>query len=161
MGARKGNKNAVGNSGGGVSYYPKIIAKAGGLENIAKFMESGATGQQLAEHLGVLRITINVWRKKYPEFGEAYSAGKEAADDKIERSLFERAQGYEHDEDHVVYEDGRPKTYTAKKRYPPDVTACIFWLKNRRPDVWREKSEVDNNLKITAPTKVEITFADA
>lgn len=77
----------------------------------------GATDADLAEAFEVNRRTILKWRAEHVEFDDACKVGKDAADDRVVSSLYERAVG-------------------------GDVTACIFWLKNRRPEEWRDRREV-------------------
>jgi len=84
----------------------------------------GAIDNDIADALGVSRQSIAVWKKKHPDFLEALGA-KNEADDNVERALYERATGF----------------VASDKEYPPDVTACIFWLKNRRKDRWRNDPE--------------------
>ena len=102
----------------------------------------GATDVQMAEAFGVSERTLNTWKKKHPDFLQALKA-KSDPDDLVEKSLFERALGFEYDE--VTQEDGTngSKTVTKNKRVAGDTTAMIFWLKNRRPDRWREKQEIE------------------
>jgi hypothetical protein len=71
----------------------------------------------------------------------AVKKAKAVSDDKIERSLFERATGYSVPDVHVSTVNGQIVKTSVIKHYPPDVTAMILWLKNRRPDVWRDKRE--------------------
>ena len=68
-------------------------------------------------------------------------SGKEVSDERVERSLFARANGYEHDEVDIRVVSGEIVQTPIRKYYPPDTTAAIFWLKNRRPDLWRDKVE--------------------
>jgi hypothetical protein len=69
--------------------------------------------------------------------------GKEVADDRVERSLFNRATGYTYDATKVFMPAGAKKPVYApyREHVPPDVTACIFWLKNRRKDQWRDRQD--------------------
>ena len=114
-------------------YKPEFVEQA------KKICALGATDLELADFFGVNVATLYRWKNEYPEFCDALKVSKEIADDRVERSLFTRAIGYEHDEidirvvDHVIVKTD------IRKLYPPDTTACIFWLKNRRPDLWREK----------------------
>jgi hypothetical protein len=90
--------------------------------------------------------TISYWRASKPEFADALKAGKEVADDRVERSLFHRAVGYQHDEVHVSNYQGKVTLTPLVKHYPPDTTAAIFWLKNRKKDEWRDKQEVEHKV---------------
>ncbi len=109
----------------------------------AKFLaEKGFTDKEVSKVLGVTETTLNTWKKNHPEFLVSLKAGKAISDAEVERSLFERATGYSHPEDKIFNDNGTPLVVPITKRYPPDTTAAIFWLKNRRPNDWREKQQV-------------------
>lgn len=108
---------------------------------VKKACELGATDEDLADMLGVCRRTINTWKVTIPEFSASLKVGKEVADDMVERSLYSRAIGYSHPEDKIFSSQDGPITIPTMKHYPPDATSAIFWLKNRRPEQWREKPE--------------------
>jgi hypothetical protein len=101
-----------------------------------------ATDQQLADCLGVSISTIKNWKNKDPRFVTALNEGKKSADEKVEESLYQRAMGYSHHSEHISTHQGKVKRTPTIEHFPPDTTACIFWLKNRQPDKWREKAEV-------------------
>ncbi|WP_367871826.1 terminase [Luteolibacter sp. Populi] len=101
----------------------------------------GATDEDLAEAFGVAVSTLNGWRKRHAGFAEALRAGKGVADEAVERSLFERATGFVHEEVHVSTYQGQVTLTPVRKQYAPEVSAAVFWLKNRRPERWREKAE--------------------
>ena len=98
----------------------------------------GATDKDLAKFFEVEEKTINNWKEDHPEFLQSLRAGKDEADGKVARSLYERACGIEKFETAIV--KGEP--VTTLKYYPPDPTSIIFFLKNRRPNDWRDKKEV-------------------
>lgn len=110
---------------------------------------AGATDQELADFFEVSVRTLYRWKNSNPEFCQALNAGKAPADDRVERSLFERACGYERDEVDVRVVNGEIVQTPIRKFYPPDTTAMIFWLKNRKPDQWRDKTEVDQRVKVS------------
>jgi hypothetical protein len=89
--------------------------------------------------------TLNHWKDAHPEFLHSLKQGKEVADAQVEKSLYERALGYSHPEVKVFNNAGEIITYEVTKHYPPDPTSMIFWLKNRRPEQWRDKQEHDHN----------------
>lgn len=102
----------------------------------------GATDFELAEFFNVSESTLNTWKKKHPEFLESLKTGKDAADAKVAQSLYQRAIGYDAIDTKFASHEGvitDAKEYT--KHYPPDVTAAIFWLKNRQSGKWRDKTE--------------------
>lgn len=121
-------------------YKPEFAAQA------AKLCALGATDAQLADFFEVAVSTVNLWKSQHPEFSEAIKVPKAQADDRVEQSLYRRAMGYEHDEvDIRTISVGQGVSEIVqtpiRKHYPPDTTAAIFWLKNRRPAEWREKVE--------------------
>lgn len=119
----------------------------------------GGTDAQMAEMLGVSTDSITRWKQKHPEFCGSLKAGKDAADDQVEASLFHRARGYSHPDVHVSNYQGEITVTPITKHYPPDATSCIFWLKNRRPREWRERHELtgkDGQPLVPVPDPVEI-----
>lgn len=127
--------------GGRPTKYTKATAK-----QAEKLCEMGATDEDLAEFFEVNRLTIHRWKVTHAEFCNALKAGKSSADDRVERSLYARATGYVHDEDKIFMSEGQPVIVPTKKHYPPDTTAGIFWLKNRRPAEWRDKQDHNHNI---------------
>lgn len=101
----------------------------------------GATDKDLAEFFEVGVRTIARWMTKHPEFRQACKNGKEPADDRVERSLYIRATGYSYDAVKIFMPAGATEPVYAPyvEHVPPDTTAMIFWLKNRRPAEWRDK----------------------
>ena len=116
-------------------YKPEYIAQA------KNYVALGATDEQLASFFEVAVSTIYQWKLDYPEFSEALRVSKEQYDSLIERSLAERARGYSHPEDKIFCNQGETTVVSTTKHYPPDTTACIFWLKNRQPEKWRDVQE--------------------
>ena len=103
----------------------------------------GATDAQLADFFGVEEKTINNWKEKHPKFLQSLNNAKLVADNEVEKSLFQRAMGYSHPEDKIFNNDGEPLIVSTTKHYPPDTTACIFWLKNRQKEQWRDKVQTE------------------
>jgi hypothetical protein len=101
----------------------------------------GATDKDLAQHWKVSQKTINAWKRDYPKFMEALTTGKEEADGRVSASLFQRALGYSHRAVKIFMHQGKTLEHEYIERYPPDTTACIFWLKNRQPKLWRDRVE--------------------
>ena len=112
----------------------------------------GATDKEIADFFEVTESTINLWKETYLHFSESIKKGKDKADTEIARSLFERAKGYSHKEDKIFNENGEPLIVTTIKHYPPDSTAIIFWLKNRQPKKWRDKTDIEHSGEIKIPT---------
>ena len=115
---------------------------------------AGATNAELAEEFGVTVPTIQNWKLKHPEFFAAIKLNKPLADERVERSLFERATGYSYPAVKIFMPAGASEPVIAEyvEHVPPDPTAMIFWLKNRKPEEWRDKQE----LKVTGDPLAEL-----
>lgn len=120
----------------------------------------GATDADLSELFSVSVSTLNLWKIEHPEFSESLKIGKEPADERVKRSLFHRAVGYSHPEDDIRVVNGEIVITPTIKHYPPDTTACIFWLKNRLPEEFRANPEPGDDDYI-APVKIEVSVVDA
>lgn len=116
------------------------------LEQVRHLAEYGHTDDFMSDFFAVDIKTWHTWKKKHPLFFKSLKGWKAVADDRVERALYERALGYEWEEDGVVYDAQKKHNVKIRieKRLPPDVNACRYWLTNRRPLQWREKMEVDS-----------------
>jgi hypothetical protein len=114
-------------------------------EQAAKLCALGATDAQLADFFSVSVSTVNLWKTEHPEFSESIKVPKAQADERVEQSLYRRALGYEHDEVDIRVIDSQVVQTPIRKHYPPDSTAMIFWLKNRKPAEWRDKQDVEHS----------------
>jgi len=130
-------------------YKPEYVAQA------AKLCQLGATDAQLADFFEVSLSTISLWKVEHPEFSEAIKIPKEQANERVAQSLYRRAMGYEHDEVDIKVVDKEIVITPIRKYYPPDSTAMIFWLKNRQPDQWRDKTEVSGELRVVSATDLK------
>lgn len=115
------------------------------IEQSSKLAKLGATDIEVADFFDVTVRTLYSWKNRHPAFLQALKAGKEEADNRVERSLFQRACGYEQEAVKIFMPAGACKPVYAPYRevIQPDTTACIFWLKNRKPDEWRDKTDVN------------------
>lgn len=111
-----------------------------GLMLLEGWARDGLTDAQLAHNIGVSTKTLYEWENRYSTIREAIKKGKAPVDIEVENALLKRALGYEYMEERIEVseKDGR-KVIQTTKTVPPDTTAQIFWLKNRRPDKWRDK----------------------
>jgi hypothetical protein len=100
----------------------------------------GATSQDLADCFDVAHSTIDNWLHKIPEFADSVRRGRDLADGKVARGLYSRAIGYDHEATRVLLHRGEPVTVAHTVHHPPDIRACIFWLRNRRPRQWRAEA---------------------
>lgn len=101
----------------------------------------GATDQELARFFDVSLETLNEWLVQVPDFASAIRAGKELADADVADRLHRRAIGYSHQATRIFSD--RKISYV--ESYPPDTAACVFWLKSRQPDRWRDKIEHEHH----------------
>jgi hypothetical protein len=122
--------------------------KAEYIEQARKLCQLGHTDPELADFFGVHLQTINNWKRKYPEFLYALKAGKAIADQRVERSLYQRAVGCNYEATKIFVPAGHAKPVYAPyiEHVPPDVTAGIYWTKNRMPDRWRDQQNVEHSL---------------
>lgn len=104
----------------------------------------GLTDEQIAKNIGISKQTFYDWKKKYTDFSDVLKKGKEVVDIQVENALLKRALGYEYEEVSEKYEMGiLTERKVTKKQVVPDTTAQIFWLKNRKPSVWRDRAQID------------------
>lgn len=108
----------------------------------------GATDKDLADFFNVDEATINRWKKSKPVFCKSLKGAKEKADARVVRSLYQRAIGYDHIDTHFASYEGEIISKEYMKHFIPDVTAQIFWLKNRQPEKWRDVKEFVGELNI-------------
>ncbi len=109
----------------------------------------GATDAEIAEFFSVSEQTLNSWKKKFPQFLESLKKGKAVADSNVASKLYNRAIGYDCKATKIVTYEGKVTDQVEYvEHYPPDTTAAIFWLKNRQPGKWRDKKEVENQVKL-------------
>ena len=133
-------------AGGRPTKYKKEYA-----EYAKKLGRHGLIDTDYAELFGVAIQTIYTWKKNHPEFLEALNAGKQEADSKVEKALFELATGYEYDaEKPMIVSDGKDvgshiEVANYREKIAPNATAIIYWLKNRQPEKWRDKQEIEHS----------------
>jgi len=128
-------------------YRPQFAEQAKAL------CERGAIDVDLANFFHVSVRTIPRWQVEYPEFCQALKDGKSVADERVERALYQRAVGYTFDAVKIFLpkDSVDPVLVPYREHCPPDVTACIFWLKNRKKDDWRDKQQLEHTGKDSGP----------
>ena len=120
-----------------------------GLVLLEGWARDGLTDEQIAHNMGIASSTLYDWKKRYPEISESLKRGKEVVDRQVENALLKRALGYEYEEVKEKFEDNVMTERTViKKEAIPDITAQIFWLKNRKPGDWRDKREPEDTTAI-------------
>lgn len=130
---------------------PKLIVIEGWARN-------GLTIEQIAKNLGISKVTFYKYMNEHIELSEHLKKGKEVVDIEVENALLKRALGYKYEE--VTKELLKNKktgkeelrvTKVVTKEVQPDTTAQIFWLKNRRPEDWRDKKDIEHSGNIKNP----------
>lgn len=115
----------------------------------------GHTEKELAQILGVSMSTFSDWKNKHPEFLAALKEGKAPANAKVEAALYKRAIGYSYQESKIIQNpDGTQRVEVTTKEVLPDVTAQIFFLKNRCPVDWRDKQQLEHTGQDGGPLEV-------
>lgn len=132
--------------GGRIGKYHEWISEDG-LLMIESWARDGLTDEQIASNIGIAPGTLYEWMKKFPEIREAIKKGKRPVDIEVENALLKRALGYEYEEVKTLIEevDGKKKKKIEKtvKHVPADVSAIIFWLRNRKGLIWRNRDAVE------------------
>lgn len=136
--------------------YKKWLTREG-LVRIQGWARDGLINKQIARNMGIGVSTLTEWRTKFPEIEQAMEQGRDSADREVENALYKSAIGYTKKVQKLVKvktvdydpETGRKVRETERwvaveeeVHVPAQVTAQIFWLKNRKPDQWREKSDL-------------------
>jgi len=114
------------------SFKPEFVEKARTL------CQAGLTDLELADFFGVSAATITNWKHQDSAFLGTLKNAKDISDERVERSLYHRAVGYSFDAEEIFQYQGEIVRAKVRKHMPPDTTAMIFWLKNRRKDTWRD-----------------------
>ena len=132
------------------SYRPKYD------EQVFQLCALGAIDREIADFFNVSESTVNNWKQGHPQFLESLKKGKLLADTNVAHALYQRAIGYSHPDVHISQFEGRAIETKITKYYPPDTTACIFWPKNRRPDLWRDVHRLEHTSKDGGNIRVEM-----
>lgn len=139
------------NKGGRRGKFHNWISEQG-LLKLEGWARDGLTDEQIAQNIGIVPSTLYAWQNRFPEISEALKRGKEVVDRQVENALLKRALGYTYDE--VTHEPVYNKdteevelqpVKVVTKEVQPDTTAQIFWLKNRKPQEWRDKQEIEHS----------------
>jgi transposase-like protein len=105
-----------------------------GLILLEGWARDGLTDEQIAHNIGINVATLYKWKNAHSEIGNALKKTKEVVDRQVENALF-------------------------KKAMSGDTTALIFWLKNRRPQDWRDKRETQLSGNVqTVPDRLVIDY---
>lgn len=121
--------------------YERWITEEG-LSMLEGWARSGLNDSQIAHNMGIAPETLCRWKSRFPQINQSLKKGKEVVDYEVENQLLKRAMGYEVTETREeVDNSGRKKTITTTRHVAPDVAAQIFWLKNRKPEKWKNKPD--------------------
>ncbi|MCD4839743.1 hypothetical protein LRS37_12875 [Neobacillus sedimentimangrovi] len=127
---KKGRKN---------KYFTHVQPR---LEEIREWAEKGLTDAEMMKLLGISHDSFYKYKNEYSDFYDALKQGKEYADDIVEQALYKSAIGYYYEEEAVT---NKGDVVLVKKYSKPNITAQIFWLKNRRKDIWRDKQDIEHS----------------
>lgn len=138
-------KDAPKNKGGRPTLFKKEY-----IELVYLLCRKGFTDKELADALKIAESTLNLWKQEHPEFMESIKKGKDEFNTNgVENALLKRAMGYDFEETHTEIQQGSRGTKQVvkkvKKHIAPDVLAQIFWLKNRDPNRWKDKQEIEHS----------------
>jgi hypothetical protein len=112
-------------------------------KQVEKLCRLGATDKEIATFFEVNEDTIHEWKRKHPEFSESIKRGKTLADIRVAESLYKKATGFSRKSVKIFNNAGVPMIVSFNEYFPPDTTACIFWLKNRQKENWRDKQHFE------------------
>ena len=118
------------------------------VEQGRKLCELGATDVEIADFFNVDVRTVHRWKNAHQDFCHALTVGKEAADNRVVRSLYQKAVGYTFPSEKIFQHQGEIVRAETLEHVPPSDTAAIFWLKNRRKDEWRDKHDIEHSGQI-------------
>lgn len=156
MAAKKAQSKKKSNAGRKGLY--KEWLEPDNLIRLEGWARNGLTDEQIAHNIGITTTTLYDWKKKYPQFAEAVKRGKEVVDILVENALLKSAMGYKFNEvvQERIYnpETGESEIVEVKrttKDVQPNPTSLIFWLKNRQPEKWRDKKNIDAAVEVKNP----------
>ena len=115
------------------------------LKKLWGFALDGYTKEQMAKEIGISPPTFYKWIERYPEIAEATVKQGQSIDREVEQSLLRSALGYEVKEYEIIKDKHGNviKEIEYQRHIPPSNTAMVFWLKNRRPNEWRDRKEFE------------------
>lgn len=139
------------NKGGRKGKYHEWLTEEG-LIKLEGWARDGLTDEQIASNIGITAKTLYEWKNKFGEISEALKRGKEVVDRQVENALLKSALGFHYTEETVT---NQGEVVEVTKFEKPNTTAQIFWLKNRKPAIWRDKQEIQQTNK-----NINITLGD-
>lgn len=140
----------------------------GRLVEIEAWARDGLIEEQIAKNLGVAYSTFKLYKKSHSALSAALKKGKEVVDIEVENALLQKAIGIKETVKkaikvkEVTYDQGKRVKEIERIEYadeevyiPPDVTAQIFWLKNRKPEAWRDRKDVEHSGEVNISSKAK------
>lgn len=117
-----------------------------GLTLLQGWARDGLTDEQIAKNMGISRATLSKYKNKHQDILDTIKKGKEIVDYEVENALLKKTLGYTVTlNKQKVTKDGDIVNITEDVHIAPDTMAIIYWLNNRKPDVWKNKQDKDNN----------------
>lgn len=126
------------------------------LLEVGAWCRDGLTDEEIADKLNISHESFYKYKREFTEFADTLKETKEIADIKVENSLNKNANGYDYEEQtvvmkkEVIYKDGKrvkevtyPEIVTITKHKEAETKAQQFWLQNRKPEKWRNQSQVE------------------
>jgi hypothetical protein len=133
-----------------VAKYDEWLTEEG-LLLIEGWARDGLVDEQIAYNMGITSRTLRDWKNKFPSVSSALKKGKEVVDRQVENAMLKSALGFHYQEEAVT---NKGEVVSITKFEKPNTTAQIFWLKNRKPDTWRDKQEIKHE------GEMSVTFID-
>ncbi len=159
MPALKNKKKAKKKKNGRPTKYKEEFA-----EQVHRLALLGLKDIELMEYFNVAESTLNLWKNKHKDFSEALKEGREIADDKVIKALYNKACGFEEEIEETIFnpKTGKPSIATRTRKHLPDTTAIIFWLKNRQRKHWRDRIDNTHSGPEGGPieTEFKVVFVD-
>ena len=117
-------------------------------EQARKLCEFGLTDYECAQFFDLSPRQFDRWKITHLDLCQSLKVGKEHADERVVRSLYHRAVGYNYEAVKIFMPANREKPVVVPyiEHVPPDVTACVFWTKNRDPQHWRDSQQLEHVL---------------
>ncbi len=137
----------------GTAFKPEFVEQA------RKLAALGHTDYEMAEFFEVTERTLRRWKGMHPDFADALKVGKNVADDRVEMSLYRKATGYSYASEKLFCDKGIVVRAETIEHVPPSDTACIFWLKNRRKEEWRDKVDHEHTGKDGAAIETNVNLS--
>lgn len=115
-----------------------------GLERVNQWAEKGLSLKQISHNMGIAYGTLFEWQREFPQLNDVIKKGQMVVTEEVENAMFMAATGYEYEEEtSELMDNGELKVVKkVKKSQAPNVTAQIFWLKNKNPQEWKDRVEV-------------------